>query len=146
MRKADLAEIFKSIREGYVAGRVYGKARRYFLEENKAITLHNTKGLRQKLGRLFLELITGYGVRPLRVLATMLAVFAIPSVLFMAKLGFSEGLLLSAGAFLTFGANTYHLSALCGLFKIVYVAESFCGILLMALFIIVLANLWFSEK
>jgi hypothetical protein len=64
----------------------------------------------------------------------------------MSKIGVSEGLLLSAGAFFTFGANTHYLQTLGSCLKLIYIVESFIGISLMAVFITVLANLWFREK
>lgn len=146
LSKDNLAEIFKGIKEGYIAGSVIKQARMYFLKERKAITRYNTKGLREKMRGYFLESIAGYGINPFRVLLTMLMVFLIFSVVFSAKIGFSEGILLSAGAFFTFGANTQYLQTLSGFLKVIYIAEAFLGISLMALFITVLANLWFREK
>jgi|SRR5581483_104272 uncharacterized protein YjbI with pentapeptide repeats len=146
LSKSDLAEIFKGIKESYMAGDVIKQARQYFFKERQSVTRYNSKNLREKINGYFLELITGYGIKPFRVLLAMLIVFLIFSIIFISKIGFSEGLLLSAGAFFTFGANTNYLQTLGTLFKIVYIAEPFFGISLMALFITVLANYWFREK
>jgi hypothetical protein len=146
LNKSNLAEIFKGIKEGYIAGDVIKKAREYFFKEKQSITKHNSKKLREKISGYFLELISGYGIKPFRVFLSMLTIFVIFSIVFIARIGFSEGLLLSAGAFFTFGANTNYLQTLGTLFKIVYIAEPFFGISLMALFITVLANYWFREK
>jgi uncharacterized protein YjbI with pentapeptide repeats len=146
LSKNSLAEIFKGIKEGYIAGTVIKQARIYFFKERKAITRYNTKGLREKIWGYFLELIAGYGIKPVRVLLTMLTVFLISSIVFSAEIEFSEGILLSAGAFFTFGANTQYLQTLSLFLRIIYIAEAFFGVSLMALFITVLANLWFREK
>ena len=146
LSKSDLAEIYKGIKEGYMAGDVIKQSRLYFFKERQSITRHNSKRLRERIGGYFLELIAGYGIKPFRVLLTMLIIFFIFSVVFIAKIGVSEGLLLSAGGFFTFGANTNYLQTLGTFFKIIYIAESFFGIALMALFITVLANYWFREK
>jgi len=146
LSKSDLAEIFKGIKESYMAGEVIKQARRYFYRERQFITRQNANNWRDKTGGYFLEYITGYGIKPYRVLLTMLIIFFIFSVIFVAKIGVSEGLLLSAGAFFTFGANTNYLQTLGTSFQIIYIAESFLGISLMALFITVLANYWFREK
>mgnify|MGYP001601910208 CR=1 FL=1 len=144
--KSDLAEIFKGIKEGYMAGDVIRQARQYFFKERQSIIRYNAKGWRGKASGYFLELIAGYGIKPIRVLLTMLTIFLIFSIFFIGKVGISEGLLLSSGAFFTFGANTHLLSTLSGFWKIIYILESFLGISLMALFITVLANFWFREK
>jgi uncharacterized protein YjbI with pentapeptide repeats len=146
LKKAELAEIFKGIKEAYMAGNVINQARRYFFKERQCITRYNAKSLREKMGGFFLELVAGYGIKPFRVLLTMLTIFTVFSLLFIVSFGFSDGLLLSAGGFFTFGANTHYLLTACDLWKVLYIAESFFGISLMALFITVLANLWFKEK
>lgn len=76
----------------------------------------------------------------------MLTVFVVCSSFFMLKLGAGEGLILSAGAFFTFGASTNHLRVLCLPFRILYVGEAFIGISLIALFITVLARRWFADR
>lgn len=146
LNKGDLAEIFKGIKDGYLAGDVPKQARLYSFKEKQSVTRYNTKRHPEKTWGYFLELIAGYGIKPHRVLFTMLLVFIIFSLVFCAKIGFSEGILLSAGAFFTFGANTHHLQTLSAFLKIIYIAEAFFGISLMALFITVLANLWFRER
>jgi len=146
LSNSDLAEIFKGIKESYTAGNVIKQSRLYFYRERQSITRYNANSWRDKIGGYFLELIAGYGIKPFRVLLNMLTIFFIFSIVFIAKVGASKGLLLSAGAFFTFGANTNYLQTLGSFFKIIYIAESFFGISLMALFITVLANYWFREK
>lgn len=144
--KGSLAEILKGIKEGYTAGNVIEQARLYYFKERQSITRYNAKSLQEKIYGYSLELLAGYGVKPFRVLISMVTIFSIFSTFFIAKIGSSEGLLLSAGAFFTFGANSDRLQTLGNFCKVIYVAESFFGISLMALFITVLANMWFKEK
>jgi len=146
LNKTDLAEIYSGIKESYAAGAIFEKSRQYFLKQKRCITRHNAKNLWEKIGGYFLELIAGYGTKPIRVLITMLVVFVPYSLFFIHKLGISKGLMLSAGAFFTFGANTNYLQTLYFCFKVLYIAEAFSGISLIALFITVLAKNWFEEK
>lgn len=146
--KKDLAEIYKGIREAYRAGEVAEKALKYFVKEKQAITRYNTPLCVGKASGYVLEYVTGYGVRPSRVLATMLVTFVAFWILFAISLGdgLEKALLLSAGAFFTFGAATDVLVPSYMWMKIVYVAEAFLGVSLMATLITVLANRWFSEN
>jgi len=146
LNKTELANIYKGIKEGYFAGAAHEQARQYFYKEKHYFTRYNSKGVRNKIFGLCLDLISGYGVRPWRVLFSMLMVFAIFSLVFCSRIGFSNGLLLSAGAFFTFGANTSYLQCFGNFFRLMYILESFLGVSFMALFITVLANVWFREK
>ena len=142
----DRAEIYKGIKEGYRAGQVLRQARDYFFEERRSLTKYNSTGRVDKLFGKLLEITAGYGIGPVRVLLTMMTAFLMVSLPFVALFGLSDGLLLSAGAFFTFGANTDKLQTL-GLFlRTWYIFGSFLGVSLTALFVTVLANLWFSEK
>jgi hypothetical protein len=146
LEQKNLSEIFKGIKEGYSAGDVINQSRKYFFKENQSITRFNIMKGDEKVLRYFLEFIAGYGINPLRVLLTMLTIFFIFSGIFISRIGLSKGLLLSAGAFFTFGANTYYLQDLNNLYMVCYIAESFLGISLMALFVIVLFKFFFIEK
>jgi len=140
------AELHKGAKEAYRAGGVSKLAREYFFRERQCITRHNTQGLLGKMRGHFLECVAGYGVRPVRVLRAMLCVFLLFTVVFGVRFGFPKGLLLSAGAFFTFGGNIQELESVCILWTIGYIAESFLGICLIAMFITVLANMWFAER
>ena len=146
LNKTQLAEIYKSIKEAYFSGGVFTKSKQYLFKQKQSITRHNEKGKFRKIGNFLLELITGYGIRPMRVLVSMLLFFALFSYAFIGKLGFAKGILLSAGAFFTFGANANYLQYLSNFYKILYIFEAFTGISMIALFIVVLSNLWFTEK
>jgi len=144
--KTYLSEIYKSIKEAYFSGGVFMESKQYFFKQKQNITRYNKKGKLSKIGNFLLEFSTGYGIKPMRVLLSMLLIFILFSSVFIYKLGFSKGILLSAGAFFTFGANANYLQYLNNFFKILYIFEAFAGISMIALFIVVLSNLWFTEK
>ena len=142
----ETAEIYKGMKEAYRAGQVTDQARDYFLKERQAVTRYIRSSTGDKLFGYFLELTSGYGIRPLRVLLTMIVALMLVSLPFMVRFGISDGFLIGAGAFFTFGANSDKLQAAGYFFKIWYVIEAFLGLCLIALFVTVLANKWFSER
>jgi len=144
--KMALADIYKGIKQSYDEDDVTKKARDYFFRERQAITRYNTAGFLDRAIGFFVEAIAGYGVRPIRVFITTLLVFITYSAVFVHEFGFTRGMLVSAGAFCTFGANSQYINGVSPLIEIIYIFESFTGILMMALFVTVLVNLWFREK
>jgi len=76
----------------------------------------------------------------------MLFHLLILSIPFMAQFGILDGFFVGSGAFFTFGANSDKLQAAGYFFKVWYVIEAFLGVCLIALFVTVLANKWFSER
>lgn len=140
LEKKDEADFYRGIRESYEAGDVSNAADDYLLAERKSITRNNTECLARKARGYFVELLAGYGVRPARVLVSMLVVLSVFSTAFALKFGRNDGLMLSSGAFLTFGAKTDLLNSASLPWKIAYIAESFLGVSLMATFITVLAR------
>jgi len=145
LNSKSLSEIYKGIKEGYLGGEVIKQSKNYFFKEKQAITRYNAN-CKNKITGYFHEYITGYGISPLRVLITMMIIFIVFTLIFIGKTDCLNGLLLSAGAFFTFGANIDYLKDMCTVFKIFYILEAFFGIASMALFITVLANLWFRER
>lgn len=146
LNKGSLAEVFKGIKDAYVAGNVSSKARDYLFEEKQSIRRYNSTRW-AKPGAYFLEWVTGYGTRPWNTLIAMALIFLVFSAAFISQIGYSDGLLLSAGAFFTFGANTERLRELnpAAFWRSLYVLESFLGISGMALLITLLARYWFGE-
>lgn len=142
----ELSEIYKGIKEGYASGKVINKKRDYYFLERQAITRYNIEKPLNKAGSYFLELVSGYGIRPLRVLFSMIFTFLLFTAIFVDKIGYPDGLLLSTGAYFTNGANSQFLSTMGVFYQFIYILESFFGILLIALFITVMANLWFNEQ
>ena len=142
----DIAEFYKGCREGYAAGEVTRLVRRFAVYEKQAITRHNTSGWLARLSGLLLEVSTGYGFAPSRIVATMAVAFLLLSILPISKLGFWDGLLLSAGAFFTFGANSDKTVLLGNFGKTLYIVEPFVGVCLVALLVTMLARYWFQDR
>jgi uncharacterized protein YjbI with pentapeptide repeats len=144
--KKEYAQLYKSIKNAYHEGSAIGNQRKYYFLEKQSITRYNTSSLPSKINNYFIEFITGYGIRPLRVFLSMVFIFIFFTAIFIEKLGYPEGVLLSIGAFFTNGAASQHLTAIGSLYLFLYLIESFVGIVFIALFITVIANLWFQEK
>lgn len=142
----DLAEVYRGIKDGYTAGDTANKADIYFIKMKQALTRHNSHTKGQKILRFALEWTTGYGIKPLRVLATMLLTITIFAIPFSAKIGFKDGTLLSVGAFFTFGAFTEYLRTFGPILIVLYIVQAFMGISLTALLVTVLANKWFRDR
>lgn len=144
--KTALGEIYKALKEGYTAGDVIKKSREYFFKEKQSIARYNFKNPLGKAIEFLIEIIAGYGVRPGRVFMTTITIFACYSAVFVHHFGWRQGMLISAGAFCTFGASSSCISNAPSWLETVYILESFSGISLMALFMTVLVNLWFRER
>ena len=144
--KKEYAELYKGIKNAYLDGNAINKQRKYYFLEKQSITRYNTSCSSSKINKYFIEFITGYGIRPLRVFLSMVFIFIFFTTIFIGKLGYPEGILLSIGAFFTNGAASQHLTTIGSLYLFLYLIESFTGIVFIALFITVIANLWFQEK
>jgi hypothetical protein len=145
-KPVDYAEIYRGIKESYRAGSVISKSREYYFLERHANTRYLIDGMFEKIGNYFLEYVVGYGIKPLRVLVSMILTFIVCTEIFIYKLGFTNGLLLSTGAYFTNGASSDLLRSIGTFYQIVFIIESFLGIVFTALFVTVMANLWLSEK
>jgi hypothetical protein len=146
LHNTSVAEVYKGYKEAYRAGEVIRHSRRFFLLERQAVTRHNTKRWNDRLWAYLFEITTGYGLAPPRVALSMVLVFLLFSIIPFVKLGYWNGVLLSAGAFFTFGANADKAGLLGGLGKLLYVIEPFVGVSFVALFVTILARYWFSES
>jgi hypothetical protein len=144
--KMALAEIYKGIKLSYNEGNVTKKSRDYFFKERGAITRYNTSGLIDRIVGYLVEAIAGYGVRPIRVFITTVLIFLAYSGIFVHEFGLRQGMLISAGAFCTFGSSGNFLASAPYWVEMVYILESFTGISMMALFVTVLVNLLFKER
>jgi hypothetical protein len=93
--------------------------------------------------------IAGYGMRPLRVLGTLIAVFLLSYGWFLFRVpppvNLKQTLIFSAGALFTFGAQVDQLTKLSSLDSFVYVLTSFLGVSLLALFVTVTTNVLLSD-
>ncbi len=139
--------IYRNIKDGYLAGQVHVNSRKYLFLQHQAYTRYNSVSIFERSKRFCWELLAGYGVKPMRVLICFMALFAIICLWFSYRLGsVQEGLLLSAGAFLTFGAKADLLSNL-GVFDyLLYISAAFSGIALISLFVTVMANVLLKES
>jgi hypothetical protein len=145
-KQIELPEIYKSLKDGYQVGNVTSKARQYYFLEKQAITRYLSDNILQKIGNYFLEMVAGYGVKPMRVLFSMIFTFLIFTAVFTEELGYPGGLLLSTGAYFTNGASSDLVRSIGLFYQILFIIESFLGIIFTALFVTVMANLWLSEK
>ena len=142
----ELPELYKGLKDGYKAGSVTSKVRYYYFLEKQAITRYIIDNVFQKTGNYFLEIVAGYGVKPLRVLISMIFIFLFFTAVFIGELGYPSGLLLSTGAYFTNGVSSDLVRSVGVFYQILFIIESFLGIIFTTLFVTVMANLWLSEK
>jgi hypothetical protein len=142
----ELAEIYKGMKDGYKAGNVINKCRKYFFLERQAVRKYILDNRLEKMGNYLLEIVAGYGIKPVRVLLSMLFVFLLFSIIFTIDLGYPNGLVLSTGAYFTNGAKSDLLPSIGSFYLLLFIIESFLGIIFTTLFITVTANVWFSEN
>jgi len=144
--KKQLADVFQDLKEGYSAGGVVKQARRYFFRQNQATTRYNSSSRWEAAVGYIVEFLTGYGVRPLRVLAVLILLIAMSVAIFSIRLGFENALILASGGFFTFGGYVDLLKSMPICFKVFYVLSAFLGMFLTGLYVTVLANVWFRER
>jgi hypothetical protein len=144
--KKELAGIFQGIKEAYSAGGIAKQVRTYLFRQNKAITRYNSDSKRDYLTGRLLEFLTGYGVRPLRVLRALILLVAFGIGIFTTQVGFENALILTTGGFFTFGGYTDLLKSLNIWYRLGYILTAFLGIFLTGLYVTVLANVWFRER
>jgi hypothetical protein len=145
--KNNISGIYRGIKEGFVAGQIYGKARQYSFLQHQAYTRFNRVGMAEKATAYCWELLSGYGLKPARVLTCLISLFAIVFVWFAYELGsVQDSLIFTSGAFLTFGAKSELLRNLSLFDHIVYIVSAFAGVALVALFITVMANVLLKDN
>jgi type IV secretory pathway VirB2 component (pilin) len=144
--EALLPDIYHGLRESYVNGRAGRQARRYYFKEMQALTRHSSQSKGSALQGWLLELLVGYGVRPLRVLIVMIVTYGIATTVMATRLGWRMAVVVTAGAMLTFGAHTETLDSLPAWYELLYVFLAFLGIALLALFVTVSANVFLRER
>lgn len=139
------SDILGGLEEAYRAGGVTTQARQYYFQRMQAVTRYNSASTSEKCFGFIKEYLAGYGVRPLRVLTAMAIALLLSTVLFSAAVGAADGVILAAGALFTFGAKADLLAQFGPVYRTLYVFTAFVGISLTALFVTVLANVWFRE-
>jgi hypothetical protein len=143
--KEALAGFHSSFQDAYEASGSQERALNSYWEGRKAYTRYNLKK-EKLLVSLINELITGYGMKPLRPLVALGVVCFVATLLFSFSMPLNESMIFSAGALFTFGAAADHLKEFGFWGRLFYISLSFCGISLSGLFITCLANLWFRSK
>ena len=139
-----ISGIYRGIKDGFLDGEIFSKARHYAFLQRQAYTRYNKPF---NVGSYIWEFVAGYGTKPLRVLIVLCAAFGLSFAWFLYRLGnVSDSLLLGAGAFLTFGAKTELLARLSLLDHVIYIVAAFCGVALIALFITVLTSVLLKEN
>jgi len=146
LKNENKAEIFREISEAYSSGFVYGLARNYKYLHLKCLTRYNTNTFKDKIAGYAFELISGYGIRPSRVLMSMIIYFIITLCVFSVKIGLSDAMLLTSGALFTFGAKAELLNSMGIFYHALYIMSSFVGISLTAVFITSLMNVFNGQK
>jgi hypothetical protein len=142
----EASKIFRNIKEAYQSGQVYAEVRKYVFLQHQAYTRFNRAGRFHRAKAYAWEILAGYGVKPLRVLALLVFLFLLVFMRFAFISGdVRDGLLLSAGAFLTFGAKAELLNRLGVFDQLLYVSAAFAGVSLVALFITDMANVLLKE-
>ena len=142
----NLAAIFGDLKDGYSAGGVVKQGREYFFRQNQATTRYNTAGVKDTARGYLLEYLTGYGVRPLRVLAALGVLILLFLAIFSRRVGFENALILTTGGFFTFGGYVDLLDRLSVWYRLLYICTAFLGMFLAGLYVTVLANLGFRER
>jgi hypothetical protein len=139
-----LADFYLGASEAFSAGGVAHVADGYLFKSLKATRQYNSP-TRVKPLLWANETITGYGLRPARVLGTMAAVLVAGSVWFARDLPWRDALLLASGAMLTFGASTDRLKILPIIDVVAYLLLAFGGVMLSALFVTTAARRIFTR-
>ncbi|MGZ4107170.1 MAG: pentapeptide repeat-containing protein [Tumebacillaceae bacterium] len=147
MEETNISGIYRNIKDCYFAGQVYVQVRKYLFLQHQAYTRYNRLGRFNKLKRYVWEIVAGYGAKPIRVLLCLGVLYLLVSFRFSYALGdVKDGILLSSGAFLTFGAKSDLLASM-GLFdNCLYIASAFVGISMVALLITVMANVLLKDS
>lgn len=144
--RSRLVAIFRGIKEAYAAGDIPERSRLYFFRQMQASRRYNTPSRVRRWASLFMEVVAGYGVRPLWVLRAMGATLIVDYLIFACRIGLRAALILAPGAFFTFGAGTDALNRAPWGWWLWYVLTAFIGVCLTALFVTVLANVWLRER
>jgi hypothetical protein len=141
-----ISELCKGLSEAYESAGARAKARNYLFLQSKFSTRFNSESRREKVAGWFFEYVSGYGLRPSRVIASMCLWFLFALIVFSTKVSFEDSLLLTCGALFTFGAKAELLNSMGIFYTLVYISSSFVGISLTALFITVLVNVFIRGK
>lgn len=135
--------IFKGIKDAYMSGEVYPMYRRFFFNQKKSEREELLTGL-DKYNALINELFTGYGTKWQNTVYVSLVVVLLFAMVYMLafNVDFLGALKLSGSSFVSLGDTT----TMNGIQSTLYLIETGIGIGMLALFVTVLANIWFTER
>jgi uncharacterized protein YjbI with pentapeptide repeats len=146
LTNATLSDVYQGISEAYFSGGTQTKGRDFLFLQLHFAARFNTEGTAKKLAAYFWEYISGFGLRPSRVLLSLVLYFILLLLLFSFKVSFPDAILLTCGSIFTFGAKSDMLDSFSLFFSLLYAFSSFVGISLTALFVTVLVNVSFRGK
>jgi len=146
LHNVDKSDLYRAISEAYMSGRSHAIARRYRFLQLQSSTRYNTQDKHEKAAGFIFEYLSGYGLRPSRVIRAMSIYFLLALIIFASQIGFGDALLLTCGAIFTFGAKVNLLDKMGLFFHVVYILSSFVDISLTALFVTVLVNVFMGNK
>lgn len=131
-----------SLKNAYKAGHVTNKCREYYYKYCAAKTRYDTSlTVPERFYRLFLECISGYGVKPLRPLILSIVLIVVFAIIFSYSKPISQTLFISASGFLNLGSS----NDLAYPYNIGLLIEQFLGFSTLGLYITTLANKWFTN-
>lgn len=146
LEKKHISTIYQGIKDAYSAGEVWKLSRRYRFLQNKFYTKYHLEGV-EKIGGYFWEYLSGYGLKPVRVLGWLGILFVSSYCWFSFCLGnWKDTIILAAGALFTFGAKSELLEQLSTLNRVIYICLAFAGVSLTALFVTVMANVHLNDR
>jgi uncharacterized protein YjbI with pentapeptide repeats len=145
----DPYSFYHQLKMAYIAGGALAQARHYAFLEECEFTRCQSSG-RTRWIRLLDEWVTGYALRPSRVLRTaglVIAVFALAFWFLLPEHGPSGALMVSSGAFYTFGfVLPLEEPVSLTLFRLFYTAEAFLGVLVNGLLLTTLQHTLFLGR
>lgn len=134
-----LPEMYKSIKEAFLAGGVITQYRRYYFLQRQA---ERKNCLGWAKGSLWIqEVLTGYGVLILRPVWASIMIIILFAMIYSCDQHATQPFLMSFAAFFTMGDVPQSTP-----FNWLFVLEGALGIGVFALYITILANLWFSDR
>ena len=141
--KKQLGEFYASVGKAYKAGGIYDQGRKYYYLSRRARTWHSNSNFVNRSISVVNELMTGYGVKPLRPIFNLLLVgtFCAGLFTFYTK-NFYHSIIISISALLTMGDSSIYPFP----FDVIYLTQGFLGVLFLGLYLTVLANVWFSQR
>lgn len=141
--KNQFSSFFMEVANAYSAGGFNSKKNRYYFKSRYFSTRYNSNSTLEAIGKLIIELLCGYGIRPFRsIFAGILIVLGF-SLFYNTFIGnFFESFLVSTSAFLSMG----DFSRFPQIYKIGFLFEGFLGLFILGIYLTTLFNKWFTEK